>query len=153
MAEDSAVIGPRGIERLRSGHPWVYRGDVRSANAEAGAIVRLTDERGRFRGRAFYSDKSQIAIRLLTREDVPIDRAFFTERIRNAAHHRKRVVENSDAFRLVYGEADALPSLVIDRYSNCFVLQALSQSADRLKDLFVQILLELFSPSGILERD
>ncbi|HEY2108587.1 MAG TPA: hypothetical protein VGH17_01730, partial [Candidatus Acidoferrales bacterium] len=60
MAEGSVVIGPHGIERLRSGHLWVYRSDVRSANAETGAIVRLTDERGHFQGRAFYSDKSQI---------------------------------------------------------------------------------------------
>ena len=153
MAEGSVVISPRGIDRLRSGHLWVYRSDVRSASAEAGAVVRLTDERGRFQGRAFYSDKSQIAVRLLTREDVPIDRAFFTERIRNAAAYRKIVVENTDAFRLVYGEADHLPSLVVDRYGEYLVVQTLSQSTDRLKDLFVQILVELFSPKGILERN
>jgi 23S rRNA (cytosine1962-C5)-methyltransferase len=153
VAEGSVVISPRGMDRLRSGHLWVYRSDVRSANAEAGAIVRLTDERGRFQGRAFYSDKSQIAIRLLTREDVPIDRAFFTERIRNAAAYRKIVVENTDAFRLAYGEADHLPSLVVDRYGDYLVVQTLSQSTERLKDLFVQILLELFSPKGILERN
>ena len=70
VTEGSVVISPRGVERLRSGHLWVYRSDVRSAHAEPGAVVRLTDERGRFHGRAFYSDKSQIAIRLLTREDV-----------------------------------------------------------------------------------
>jgi 23S rRNA (cytosine1962-C5)-methyltransferase len=115
--------------------------------------VLLTDERGRFQGRAFYSDKSQIAIRLLTREDVPVDRAFFTERIRSAAAYRKIVVENTDAFRLVYGEADHLPSLVVDRYGDHLVVQTLSQSSERLKDLFVQILLELFSPKGILERN
>ena len=153
MAEGSVVISPRGIDRLRSGHLWVYRSDVRSANAEAGAIVRLTDERGRFQGRAFYSDKSQIAIRLLTREDVPTDRAFFTERIGNAVAYRKIVVENTDAFRLIYGEADHLPSLVVDSYGEYLVVQTLSQSTDRLKDLFVQILLELFSPKGILERN
>ena len=67
MAEASVVISSRGSERLRSGHPWVYRSDVRSAQAEPGAIVRVTDERGRYHGRAFYSDKSQIAVRLLTR--------------------------------------------------------------------------------------
>jgi 23S rRNA (cytosine1962-C5)-methyltransferase len=153
VAEGSVIVGPRGIERLRSGHLWVYRSDVRSANAETGAIVRIADDRGRFQGRAFYSDKSQIAIRLLTHEDVPIDRAFFTERIRNAAAYRKIVVENTDAFRLVYGEADHLPSLVVDRYGDCLVVQTLSQSTDRLKDLFVQILMELFSPKGILERN
>ncbi|MGA8145243.1 MAG: class I SAM-dependent rRNA methyltransferase [Candidatus Acidiferrales bacterium] len=153
MAEAAVVISPRGIERLRSGHLWVYRSDVRSSNAEAGAVVRLTDERGRFQGRAFYSDKSQISIRLLTREDVPVDRAFFTERIRNAAAYRRIVVENTESFRLVYGEADHLPSLVIDRYGDFLVMQTLSQSTDRLKDLFVQILVELFSPKGILERN
>jgi 23S rRNA (cytosine1962-C5)-methyltransferase len=153
VAEGSVVISPRGIERLRSGHLWVYRSDIRTANAEAGAVVRLTDERGRFQGRAFYSDKSQIAIRLLTREDVPIDRAFFTERLRHAAAYRKIVVENTDAFRLVYGEADHLPSLVVDRYGDYVVMQTLAQSTDRLKDLFVQILAELFSPKGILERN
>jgi 23S rRNA (cytosine1962-C5)-methyltransferase len=153
VAEGSAVISPRGIDRLRSGHLWVYRSDVRSAKAEPGAVIRLADERGRFQGRAFYSDKSQIAIRLLTREDVPIDRAFFSERIRSAAAYRKIVVENTDAFRLIYGEADHLPSLVVDRCGDYLVVQTLSQSTDRLKDLFVQILVELFSPKGILERN
>jgi 23S rRNA (cytosine1962-C5)-methyltransferase len=153
VAEGSVVIGPRGLERLRAGHLWVYRSDVRSANAEAGAIVRLTDDRGHFQGRAFYSDKSQIAIRLLAREDVAVDRAFFTERVRSAAAYRKIVVENTDAFRLVYGEADHLPSFVVDSYGDYLVLQSLSQSTERLKDVFVKILLELFSPKGILERN
>ena len=153
MTEGSVVISSRGIERLRSGHLWVYRSDVRSAKAEAGAIVRVTDERGRFQGRAFYSDKSQIAIRLITHKDVPADRAFFTERIRRAAAYRKIVVENTDAFRLVYGEADYLPSLVVDRYGDYLVMQTLSQSTERLKPLLVEILAELFSPKGILERN
>jgi 23S rRNA (cytosine1962-C5)-methyltransferase len=153
MAEGSVVIGPRGVERLRSGHLWVYRSDVRTARAEPGAVVRLTDERGRFHGRAFYSDKSQIAVRLLTREDVAVDRAFFVERLRRAADYRKLIVENSEAFRLVHGEADLLPSLIVDRYGDYLVLQTLSQSTERQKDLFVQILVEIFSPKGVLERN
>jgi 23S rRNA (cytosine1962-C5)-methyltransferase len=153
VQEGSVVISPRGIDRLRSGHLWVYRSDVRSAKAEPGAIVRVTDERGHFHGRAFYSDRSQIAIRLLTHKDVPVDRAFFTERLRHAASYRKIVVEDTDAFRLVYGEADYLPSLVVDRYGDYLVIQTLSQSTERLKPLFVEILTELFSPKGILERN
>jgi 23S rRNA (cytosine1962-C5)-methyltransferase len=153
VAEGSVVISTRGVERLRSGHPWVYRSDVRSAQAEAGAIVRLTDERGRFHGRAFYSDKSQIAVRLLTREDLPVDRAFFTERLRRAAAYRETVVENTDAYRLVHGEADLLPSIVIDRYGDYLVVQTLSQASERQKDLLAEILAELFSPRGILERN
>jgi 23S rRNA (cytosine1962-C5)-methyltransferase len=151
VAEGSVVISTKGVERLRSGHPWVYRSDVRSA--QAGAIVRVLDERGRFHGRAFYSDKSQIAVRLLTRENVPVDRAFFAERLRRAAAYRETVVENTDAYRLVHGEADLLPSIVIDRYGDYLVVQTLSQASERQKDLIVEILVEQFSPKGILERN
>lgn len=153
MAESHVVISQRGAERLRSGHLWVYRSDVRSSDAAAGDIVRLTDDHGNYLGRAFYSDRSQITIRLLTREDVPIDRAFFLARIRSAAENRKRVVEDTEAFRLVYSEADLLPSLIVDRYSDLLVIQTLSQGAERMKDDFVSILTELFSPRGILERN
>jgi 23S rRNA (cytosine1962-C5)-methyltransferase len=153
ITEGSVVISPRGVERLRSGHLWVYRSDVRSARADPGAVVRLVDERGNFAGRAFYSDKSQISIRLLTREDVPIDRAFLTARIRRAAAYRDLVVEDSQACRLVYSEADLLPSVIIDRYGDYFVLQTLSQASDRLKGTLVDILVELFSPKGIVERN
>jgi len=141
------------VERIHLGHLWVYRSDIRTAKAEAGAIVRLTDERGRFQGRAFYSDKSQIAIRLLTREDVPVDRAFFTQRIEQAAAYRKRTVENTDAYRLIYSEGDLVPSLIVDRYGDYLVVQTLSQGTDRHKQLLVEILIELFSPKGVLERN
>jgi 23S rRNA (cytosine1962-C5)-methyltransferase len=151
--EPSVVISPRGVERLRSGHLWIYRSDVRSAQAEAGAIVRLADERGNFQGRAFYSDKSQIAVRLLTREDRPVDREFLTGRLRRASAYRSLVVENSQACRLVYSEADLLPSLIVDRYADCLVVQTLSQGTERIKGLLVEILVELFSPRGILERN
>ena len=147
------VITSRGVERLRLGHLWVYRSDVRGAAAEAGAIVRVADERGHYHGRAFYSDKSQIAVRLLTREDVPINRAFFVERIRHAAAYRKMVVENTDAYRLICGEADLLPSLIVDAYGDYLVVQTLSQATERYKSLLCEILLEQFSPKGVLERN
>lgn len=153
MAEGTVVISSRGVERLRSGHLWVYRSDVRTAPAEAGTIVRISDERGRFHGRAFYSDKSQIAVRLLTHDDRPVDRAFFTERLRHAAEYRRTVVENTEAYRLVYGEADLLPSLIVDRYGDYLVVQTLSQATERHKSLFAEILVELFSPKGVLERN
>ncbi|MGH9737506.1 MAG: class I SAM-dependent rRNA methyltransferase [Candidatus Acidiferrales bacterium] len=153
LSQGSVVISPRGVERIRAGHLWVYRSDVREAQAQPGAIVRVTDERSRFHGWAFYSDKSQISIRVLTREDVPVGRQFFAERLRHAAEYRKRVVENSDAFRLVYSEADLLPSIIIDRYGDYFVLQTLSQGAERVKSLLVELLAELFAPKGILERN
>lgn len=153
MGEASVVISPRGVERLRSGHLWIYRSDVRSAEAEPGEVVRLLDERSRFQGRAFYSDKSQISLRLLTREDLDVDRAFFAERLRRAADFRGRVVENSDSYRVVYGDGDLLSSLIVDRYGDYLVIQTLSQGTERLKPVLVEILAELFSPKGILERN
>lgn len=147
------IITRRGADRLRSGHPWVYRSDVRSAQAGPGAIVRVTDETGQFCGHAFYSDRSQIAVRLLTRKNTHPDRAFFTERLRSAAAYRRRVVENTEAFRLVYGEADHLPSIIVDRYADYLVIQTLSQGAERIKPMLVEILADLFSPRGILERN
>jgi 23S rRNA (cytosine1962-C5)-methyltransferase len=153
VPEASVVISPRGVERIHLGHLWVYRSDIRTAQAEPGTVVRLSDQRGRFQGRAFYSDKSQIAIRLLTREDKPIDRAFFTHRLQQAIAYRERVVENSEAFRLVYSEADLLPSLIVDRYGDYLVVQTLSQGSERHKNLLVEILVELLSPKGIVERN
>jgi 23S rRNA (cytosine1962-C5)-methyltransferase len=153
VAEDRVVISSRGVERLRSGHLWVYRSDIRSAQAGPGSIVRVTDERGRYHGRAFYSDKSQIAVRLLTRADVPVDRVFLAQRLQQAAAYRKIVVENTEAYRMVYGEADQIPSLIVDRYGDYLAIQTLSQATDRLKNTFVEILAELFSPKGILERN
>ena len=153
MAENRVVIGPRGVERLRSGHLWVYRSDVRAADAEPGAVVRVLDERGRFLGRAFYSDRSQISIRLVTHDDVEVDRAFLRDRILAAAEFRKRTVGGSQVFRLIYGEADQIPSLVVDRYGDYLAMQNLCQSVDRFQQLLVDLLVELFAPRGIIERN
>jgi 23S rRNA (cytosine1962-C5)-methyltransferase len=153
VAENRVVIGPRGVERLRSGHLWVYRSDVRAADAEPGAVVRVLDERGRFLGRAFYSDRSQISIRLVTHDDVEVDRAFLRDRILAAAEFRKRTVGGSQVFRLIYGEADQIPSLVVDRYGDYLAMQNLCQSVDRFQQLLVDLLVELFAPRGIIERN
>lgn len=153
MVEDRVVITAKGVDRLRAGHPWVYRSDVKSADATAGAVVRVLNEQGRFLGRAFYSDRSQISVRLITHEDLPVDRAFLLERIRQAAKFREQVVVNSNAYRVVYGEGDRVPALIVDRYADYLVIQNLNQSTDRLKSLVVDILVELFAPRGILERN
>lgn len=153
MAKNSVVVSSRGAERIHSGHLWVYRSDVRGVEAEGGSVARVTDERGRFLGHAFYSDRSQIAVRLLTRYDVPVDRAFFKKRFEQARAYRQRIVEDSDSYRLIYSEGDFLPSLIVDRYGDYFSIQTLSQSTERLKNEFVEILAELFSPKGILERN
>src|ERR1700680_1613305 len=153
MAEPQVSIGPRGVERLHAGHLGVYRSDLGRIEAGPGDVVRVLDERGRFHGRAFFSDRSQIALRLLTHEDVPVDRGFLARRVRAAAAYRKDVVRDTEVFRLVYGEADLLPAIIVDHYADYLVLQTLCQSADRLRDQLVEILIEEFSPRGILERN
>jgi 23S rRNA (cytosine1962-C5)-methyltransferase len=142
------------VDRIVSGHPWIYRADVADErDAGPGAIVRLQDRRRHFWGQAIYSSKSQIALRLLTREDRPFDRAFLAERIGLAAAFRRQVVEGAQAFRLVSSEGDLLPSLIVDRYGPSFVIQTLSQGMERLKPQIVEILQEAFSPYSILERN
>ncbi len=121
--------------------------------AEPGAVVRLVDRRKRFFGQALYSSKSQIALRLLTRESRPFDRAFLAERIRAAAAYRSVVAEGARAFRVVASEGDLLPSLIVDRYGDCLVIQTLSQGMDKLKPVIVEILMEQFAPRAILERN
>lgn len=153
MAEGHVKITRRGAERIRSGHLWVYRSDVRTDEAEPGAVVRVTDETGNFVGRALFSSRSQITLRLLTREDVTVDRNFLAARIRSAIEYRKRVVADTEAYRVIYGESDLLPSLIVDRYADWLVIQTLSQGTERHKDEIVSIFKELLAPQGILERN
>ncbi len=154
MSSPAVTITQRGIDRIFSGHPWIYRSDVADASgAEPGAVVRLLDRKKRFWGQALYSSKSQIALRLLTRETRPFDRDFLAERIRAAAKFREHVAQDAQAYRLVASEADLLPSLVIDRYSDCFVVQTLSQGMEHLKPAVVEILREQFAPRAIVERN
>jgi len=149
----SVVISPRGEERLQSGHPWIYRGDVLEVTASAGDRVAVRNRRGRTLGHAFYSDRSQIALRMLTRGDTEADDALIERRLATAISFRAALQLDATAFRLVHGEADLLPSLIVDRYDEFLVVQALSQGADRMLPLVIRILREHLSPLGILARN
>ena len=151
--EPTVVIGARGEERLRAGHLWVYRTDVAEAKASGGDTVLVLGPRARRIGRALYSDRSQIALRLLARGDVPGDLSLWRSRIEAAVSFRTSLAINATAYRLVHGEGDLLPSLVVDRYGECLVVQALSQAVDRLLPELTRVLVELLSPSGILARN
>jgi 23S rRNA (cytosine1962-C5)-methyltransferase len=153
LPEPQAVINRHGAERLAAGHLWVYRGDIRSVNAEPGDVIRVSDEVGHFLGRAFFSDRSQIALRLVERNDVPVDHSFLCERIRRAAAFREEVARGAEAFRLLHGESDGIPALIIDRYGDYLVVQTLCQGTEKRKAELVEILAELFSPRGIIERN
>jgi len=150
----AVTISDRGLDRIRSGHLWVYRTDVlETPGAEPGAVVSVLDRRKRFWGQALYSSKSQIALRLLTQERRPFDRAFLEQRIVAAAAYRERVAEGAGAYRVVAAEGDLLPSLIVDRYGGSLVLQTLSQGMDRLKADVVGILRDRFAPLSVVERN
>ncbi|HZE68107.1 MAG TPA: class I SAM-dependent rRNA methyltransferase [Pyrinomonadaceae bacterium] len=150
----TVVVAKRGADRIRAGHLWIYRSDVSdAANVAGGSIVTVRDQHGNFVGQAFYSDRSEIALRLLSRSDEPIDREWWRTRIRNAACRRERLTADANAYRLVYSEGDLLPSLIVDRYDDVLVLQTLSQGSEALKPLLVELLVQEFAPRAIVERN
>ena len=151
--EQTITVTPRGEERILNGHFWVYRGDVGGGSAEPGAVVRVASPNGRFLARAFFSDRSQITLRILTRHDVAVDRAFWRSRLEQAIAFRERLDIDANAFRLVHGEGDLIPSLIVDRYGEFMSLQALSQGTDRLLPEIVTLLVELADPKGIIARN
>lgn len=151
---ESVIITQRGAERARAGHLWIYRSDVKSARSvSGGAVVTVRDERNRFVGRALYSQRSEISLRLLTTTDETVDREWWRARLRAAAQRRAGIRAETNAYRLVYSEGDLLPSLIVDVYDDVFVLQTLSQGTEALKELFVELLCEEFSPRAVVERN
>src|SRR6185295_542202 len=127
-------VSPKGAARVRAGHLWIYRSDViKRPKAATGAVVCVTDQRGRFLAWAHYGAESEITLRLLTTQDVTIDRAFWRARLRAAHEWRARVVSETDAYRLIHAEGDALPGLIVDRYGDCFSLQTLTRGMEVLK--------------------
>ena len=158
----SVVISSRGEERLHDGHPWIYRADVADVRAQAGDVVLVRGPRARALGHALYSDRSQIALRMLAytaapgqdRGDVQLDAdALIRRRIDAAVAFRDSLAIEATAYRLVHGEADLLPSLIVDRYGEYLVVQALSQGMDRRLPAIVVALSERLQPRGILARN
>jgi 23S rRNA (cytosine1962-C5)-methyltransferase len=142
------------VDRWKAGHPWIYRADLESTSPSlaGGEVARVVDERGWFLGQAFYSDTSKIALRWLTAEDVPVDRAFFARRLAQADAMRRRAFPDADTYRVVHGEADLLPGLVVDRYGDGLSLQLLIQGTERHGSLLVDVLREHFQPKVIVNR-
>lgn len=151
--ESTIIVSSRGEERIRNGHFWVYRADIATGDAAAGAVVRVVGPAGRFLARAFYSDRSQITLRILTQHDVAVDRRFWRARLEQAIKFRERLAIDATAYRLVHGEGDLIPSLVVDRYGDYLVTQTLSQGTDRLLPEVTALLVELVGPKGILARN
>ena len=152
MQRSAVRVNRKGADRVASGHPWIFASDVVDrGGAQPGDAVAVVDPRGKALGNAHYSSASQITLRMLGRE--PVDKTFFLQRLSAAIAHRERVVERSNACRLVFSEADLLPGLIVDRYGHYLVMQTLTQGMDRARDLIAHCLTELLAPAGILARN
>jgi 23S rRNA (cytosine1962-C5)-methyltransferase len=147
-------VNRKAAERIASGHPWIFDSDIGDRDgAQPGEAVKVADSRGRPLGVAHYSSTSQITLRMLSRDVEPIGREFYLRRLRAAEEHRRRVVRNSDAYRVVHGEGDLLPALVVDRYREYLVVQTLDQGMDAAKHEIASCLEEIFHPRGIALRN
>jgi 23S rRNA (cytosine1962-C5)-methyltransferase len=154
VSAPTVLVSARGEQRVRAGHPWIYRTDVVEVHAGGGDIVEVVGPRHRRIGSALFSDQSQISIRMLTVGDGPVaDDALLRSRIERAVTFRESLALDATACRLVHGEADLLPSLVVDRYGEYLVIQALSQGMDRLLPAITMMLVDLLKPAGILARN
>ncbi len=151
------MLSARGAERLRQGHVWVYRSDLKSTPAAPpGALVAVKDPRGRLLGTAFYSSASQIALRLISSAAVEPNElpGLLQERIAAAIAYRKQMVRDSDACRLIFSEADSLPGLIADQYNDIVCFQVLTQGMDQpqVRETVVAALQEEVRPAAIIER-
>jgi 23S rRNA (cytosine1962-C5)-methyltransferase len=149
----AVIVSARGEQRIRSGHPWIYRADVVDVDAGGGDIVQVVGPRHRTIGYALFSDRSQIPLRMLSRGEGVADEGVVRTRLDQAIAFRESLHIDATAYRLVHGEADLLPSLIVDRYADYLVVQALSQGMDRLLPAVVAALVERLAPQGVLARN
>jgi 23S rRNA (cytosine1962-C5)-methyltransferase len=155
MDERKVTISRRGAERLAGGHLWIYRADVEKAPAalEAGDVVALVDGRGRFLAKAFWSSRSKIALRVVTLDEVPVDEEFLAGRIADAIALRTRAFGDQQFLRLVHGEGDLFPGLVVDRYGPVAVVQTLIPATDRRKAFLAEALTAALPVRTVVERN
>jgi 23S rRNA (cytosine1962-C5)-methyltransferase len=147
------LVNKKGEARIERGHPWVFRSDVvRHDSVQPGAIVDVRGTKDKPLGFAFFSTRSEIRLRMVSREPV-LPEAFLRDRLRAAIAWRQTVAAGAEACRLVHGEGDSLPSLIVDRYADVLVIQTLSQGTERLKAEIVDALVAETGAQGVLERN
>ncbi|WP_150266399.1 class I SAM-dependent rRNA methyltransferase [Paenibacillus tepidiphilus] len=151
----SVILERSRKKRLEQGHPWVYASEVASLEGEAqpGGLVEVRSHQGRYLGTGYYNPSSQIRVRMVSASPLTaMDTAFFTERLANCLQHRERFLPGADAYRLVYGEADFLPGLIVDRFADVLVVQILTLGMDLCRAEIVEVLTAVLQPRGIYER-
>lgn len=142
-------------QRIAAGHLWVYAGEIEAVEGDPtpGDLVDLATHAGRFCGRGFFNPHSKIRARILTFQDEPINEGFWRTRLERAASLRNRVVSGTNAYRLVHGEGDLLPGLIVDRYADVLVMQTLSVGMDRRKELLADVLSRLTGAGAVYLRN
>lgn len=143
-------------KRVAGGHPWIYRTEIKEIMGDfsPGDIVDVYDFRDRFIGRGYINPASQITIRILTRNlEEAIDEEFFRKRILAAWEYRQKVVKDTNAYRVIFGEADFLPALIVDKFGDYLSVQTLALGIDVHKETIFKLLREIINPKGIYERN
>lgn len=149
------ILNAREERRVVRGHRWVFSNEIARVEGEpaGGDVVEVVRQDGRLVGIGHYNPHSLIAVRLLGDQRESVDRTFFLSRLRRALRLRQRLYPDLSSFRLVHGESDDLPGLVVDRYDDCLALQTLSLGMDRMKDTICDALEDLLKPRCIVERN
>jgi len=148
-------VSPRGAARLKDGHVWVYRSDIVSTDGvPPGSLVVVADHRGQVLGTALYSSSSQIAIRLISREPVVDFPALLRQRIADAIAYREPLIHDTNAYRVIFSEADFLPGLIVDRYNDVLSMQILTQAMDAeiVRESLLTALSDKLHPASVVER-
>ena len=148
-------VSPRGISRLKLGHLWVYKSDILSADGiPPGSLVNVTDQRGKAFGTALYSSSSQIAIRMISHDQVTDLSALLHKRVSDAIAYRENFVRDTDAYRVIFSEADSIPGLIVDRYNDILSLQILTQAMDAnpVRESVTSQLTAQLNPASVVER-
>lgn len=148
------TLQPGKERRCVAGHPWIYGGEIKSITGEPadGDAVEIHDHKDRYLGRGLINQQSRIIVRRFTTQKEELDSAFFRRRIEAAVAYRKSVLPGATSYRVVSSESDQLPGLIVDKFGDVLVLQALTLGIDQRKGQIVEILRELFKPVAIVER-
>lgn len=148
-----AILNPGREKRILRGHPWVFRSDIERVDGEftPGDVVDVHSARGRFMGRAMYNPASQIALRMFTVHDEPVDEAFIRGRVKRALDYRRKFADMRSC-RAIFAESDGLPALIADCFGEVIVIQSLALGMERWKDVVVDALCDELHPEGVWER-
>lgn len=151
----TVFLKPGKHDRVAAGHLWIYSGEIARVDGtvDDGGIVDIRAFRGAWVGRGFINRRSALAVRLLTFGHEEIDAPFFRRRLQEALAYRQRLLPGIPACRIVYGEADLLPALIVDQYGDVVVMQTLARGMDARKTMLVDQVADLLQPAAIYERN